>query len=59
MTRRSLKWGFTYRIGVHIIPDSFCAGAKTIPDRASVRRDFCNGAKLPRAYLESGESDTG
>ena len=28
---RCLKW-----IGVHTIPDSFCASTKTIPDRASV-----------------------
>ena len=41
-----------------LIPDSFCAGMKIIPDRASCshiktvisfRRDFCNGAKLRRA----------
>ena len=41
---RSLKWRDAYRIGVHTIPDSFCAGTKTIPDRASVythkNRDF-------------------
>ena len=42
--RRSLKWRDAYQIGVHTIPDSFCAGTKTIPDRASVythkNRDF-------------------
>ena len=41
---QSLKWRDAYRIGVHTIPDSFCAGTKTIPDRASVythkNRDF-------------------
>ena len=37
MPRRSLNWRVTYRIGVHtILPDSFCAGAKTIPGRATV-----------------------
>ena len=34
--RQSLKWRDAYRIGVHAIPDSFCAGTKTIPHRASV-----------------------
>ena len=42
--RQSLKWRDAYRVGVHTIPDSFCAGTKTIPDRASVythkNRDF-------------------
>ena len=42
--RQSLKWRVVYRIGVHTIPDSFCAGTKTIPDGASVythkNRDF-------------------
>ena len=43
--RQSLKWRVTYRKGVYtILPDSFCAGKKTIPDRASVythkNRDF-------------------
>ena len=31
----SRKCGVTYRVGGHNIPDSFCAGTKTIPDRAS------------------------
>ena len=36
-------------VSVHTIPDGFCAGAKIIPDRASVytwlwRRDFCDGS---------------
>ena len=42
--RQSLKWRDAYRIGVDTILDSFCAGMKTIPDRASVythkNRDF-------------------
>ena len=29
--RQSLKWRVTYQKGVHTIPDSFCAGTKTIP----------------------------
>ena len=44
----------------------FCAGTKTISDRASVthkngdfRRDFCKGAKLRRVNFESGKSHTG
>ena len=48
---------------VHTITDSFWAATKIIPDRASLqtqerlwRRDFCNGAKLLRADLESGVS---
>ena len=43
---------------VHTIPDSFCAGTKIIPHRASVhtlerwfRCDFCNRAKMRRAVL--------
>ena len=39
------------------LPDSFCAGTITIPDRVLVhsqerwfRRDFCSGAKLRRAF---------
>ena len=58
--RRSQKWKVTYRIGVHTIPDSFCAATKMISDRASIhimerlwRRDFCDGAKLRRAVLIS------
>ena len=38
---------------------SFCAATRITPDRASIykqeRRDFCDGAKLPRADLESRE----
>ena len=52
--------------GQTIILDSFCAAIKIIPDRASVhtqerlwRRDFCDGAKLRRADLKSGESHIG
>ena len=41
------------------IPESFCAATTITPDRASIykqeRRDFCDGAKLPRADLESRE----
>ena len=41
------------------IPESFCAATRITPDRASIykqeRRDFCDGAKLPRADLESRE----
>ena len=47
----------------HAILESVCPGTKTIPDRASLdteerwfRRDFCNGAILRRADLQSGES---
>ena len=49
-----------------MIPDSSYAGTKTTPGRASIytykrsfRRDFCSGAKLHRADLESGESRIG
>ena len=56
-----VNWGF-----VLTIPHSFCARSKTILDRASVhtqerwfRRDFCNGAKLCSADLESGASHVG
>ena len=48
------------------MPDSFCAATKIIPDRASVhtqerlwRVDFCDGAKLRRADLDSGASHIG
>ena len=51
---------------VHSASDSFCAVMKIIPDRASVHtqerlwwRDFCNGAKLRPADLESGGSHIG
>ena len=41
------------------IPESFCAATRITPDKASIytqeRRDFCDGAKLPRADLESRE----
>ena len=50
---------------VYIIPDSFCAAQKIIPDRDSVHtqerlswRDFCDEEKLCRADLESGASVT-
>ena len=53
-------------LAVHTIPDSSCAATKTISDRASVhtqellwRRDYCDGAKLSRADLESGASHIG
>ena len=61
MPRRSLNWRVTYRIGVHtLLPDSFCAGAKTIPGIALLfahkNGDFgaiysVKGAKLRRADL--------
>ena len=45
-----------YRIGMHTIPDSFCAATKIITNKASVhiqerlwRRDFCDGAKVRHA----------
>ena len=45
---------------------TLCAAKKIIPERASVhtqeqlwQRDFCDGAKLRRADLLSGESHTG
>ena len=34
--RKSLKWTVTHQIGVHAIPDSFCATTKTMPERASI-----------------------
>ena len=40
---------YTLLLGhVHTVPDTFCAGTKMIPGRASVHdwRDFCNGAEL-------------
>ena len=38
------------------IPESFCAATRITPDKASIyTRDFCDGAKLPRADLESRE----
>ena len=52
-TKKSQEEGY-----VHIIPDSFCVGTKTMPDKASVRtwerwfrRNFCKGARLRRADL--------
>ena len=49
----------TFRPCSHYIPDRFCAGTKTIPDKASVhtrqqlfRSGFCNGAKLRHADLK-------
>ena len=45
---------------VHAVPDSY--SADTIPYRIKlpftrkILRDFCNGAKLRRAVLDSGES---
>ena len=47
-------------------PDYVCAGTKIIPDRTFHhtqerlwRRDFCDGAKLSRADIESGKSHVG
>ena len=55
LTNKSRVWYLAY---VQAIPESFCAGTKTIPDRASVqkqkrswRRDFRDGAKLLRTDL--------
>ena len=48
------------------MPDTICPSTKTISDRTSVhtqellqRRDFCDGAKMRRADLESGASHIG
>ena len=48
------------------MPNTFYPSTKTISDRTSVhtlellqRRDFCDGAKMRRADLESGASHIG
>ena len=43
--RQSLKWCVTYRIGVHSIRDSICAGTKTTPDGDSARHDASKSSR--------------
>ena len=58
--------GFILKPCTHRTGGYFCAATKILPDSASVHtyersfpRDFCDGAKLRRADLESEESHIG